>query len=73
MELIGRALDPDVFKEAFNFEKRNEIINYMLGFIRAESVTEMRTEVRLQSMKALYYLVYPFFPQHPCLQFILWS
>ncbi len=60
IDLIGRALHPDHLKNKdFVFSKRGDLINHLLGYIRAEPInTPMATETRTLAIKGLATLTY---------------
>ena len=61
IELIGRALHPDHLKSTdFIFSKRGDLINHLLGYIRAEPVNApITTETRTLAIAGLATLTYP--------------
>ncbi len=61
IDLIGRALHPDHLKtNDFVFSKRGDLINHLLGYIRAEPInTPIATETRSLAIRGLATLTYP--------------
>ena len=61
IDLIGRALHPDHLKNnEFVFSKRADLVNHLLGYIRAEPVNApVTTETRALAISALATLSYP--------------
>lgn len=64
IDLIGRALHPDHLKNGeFVFSKRADLINHLLGYIRAEPIhVPIATETRALAISALATLSYPPLP-----------
>ena len=61
IDLIGRALHPDHLKtNEFIFTKRADLLNHLLGYIRAEPINApIATETRALAISALATLSYP--------------